>query len=41
MRERVKRLGGTFEIEGEPNQGTTIRVSIPLISGKKAGGMEK
>jgi len=30
MRERVKQLGGTFEIESEPGQGTTIRVVLPV-----------
>jgi signal transduction histidine kinase len=29
MRERVERLGGTFEIESTPGGGTLVRVSIP------------
>jgi len=29
MRERAKYLGGTFNIQGVPDQGTTLRVSIP------------
>lgn len=30
MRERVQLLGGTYQIESVPNQGTTVRVSIPI-----------
>jgi signal transduction histidine kinase len=30
MRERAKRLGGTFEIQGVPGDGTIVRVSIPV-----------
>ncbi len=30
MRERVEMVGGTFEIESAPGQGTTIRARIPL-----------
>lgn len=30
MRERAKRLGGTFTIRGAPGDGTLIRVSIPI-----------
>jgi len=29
MRERVHKLGGTFEIESGPNRGTLLRVTIP------------
>jgi signal transduction histidine kinase len=35
MAERVKRLGGTIEIESQPGAGTTIRSELPL-SGTKA-----
>lgn len=30
IEERVKILGGTFDIESEPGNGTTIRVEVPL-----------
>jgi signal transduction histidine kinase len=30
MRERAKRLGGTFDIQGVPGDGTSVTVSIPL-----------
>jgi len=30
MRERAKLLGGTFEIESKPNEGTTIFVRVPI-----------
>lgn len=33
MRERVEMVGGTFSIESEPGQGTTIRVEIPFTNG--------
>jgi signal transduction histidine kinase len=32
MHERVKHIGGTFEIKGIPDQGTTIKVTIPITS---------
>lgn len=34
MRERVKHIGGSFEIKGKPNQGTMIRVTIPFEKSK-------
>ena len=34
MRERVRLLNGTIAIESKPNGGTTIRVRVPLGSGK-------
>ncbi len=33
MRERAKRLGGTFDIQGAPDKGTLLRVSIPVQQG--------
>ena len=30
MRERVEMVGGTFEVESEPGNGTTIRAQIPF-----------
>jgi len=33
MRERVEMVGGTFSIESEPGQGTTIRAEIPFTNG--------
>ena len=33
MRERTKRLGGNFEIEGVPDDGTIVTVSIPVKPG--------
>jgi len=35
MRERVEMVGGTFSIESEPGQGTSIRVEIPFANGIK------
>jgi signal transduction histidine kinase len=29
MRERVERLGGTWEIDTAPSQGTRIRIVVP------------
>jgi PAS domain S-box-containing protein len=34
MRERAKRLGGTFEIQGVPGDGTILTVSIPVKQSK-------
>jgi signal transduction histidine kinase len=31
MRERAERLAGSFSIEGLPGEGTTIRISLPVI----------
>jgi signal transduction histidine kinase len=30
MRERAELLGGTFQLDGEPQRGTVIRVAIPI-----------
>jgi signal transduction histidine kinase len=35
MRERAEMVGGTFKIESEPGQGTTIHAQIPFINGLK------
>jgi signal transduction histidine kinase len=35
MRERAEMVGGTFEIDSAPGQGTTIHVQIPFINGLK------
>jgi signal transduction histidine kinase len=32
MRERAAELGGTFEIQSSPGNGTSLKVSIPLES---------
>ena len=34
MRERTKRLGGNFDIQGVPDDGTIVTVSIPVKQGK-------
>jgi two-component system sensor histidine kinase UhpB len=31
MKERVEILGGTWEIDSQPRQGTRIRISLPLV----------
>jgi signal transduction histidine kinase len=36
MRERVEMVGGTFCVESEPRQGTTVRVEIPFGPPEKA-----
>jgi signal transduction histidine kinase len=33
MQERVKQLGGIFEIQGNPDQGTIIKVTLPVQKG--------
>lgn len=33
MRERAESIGGTFQIEGAPGQGTRVRVTVPLPKG--------
>ncbi len=35
MRERVEMVGGSFAVESVPDEGTTIRVQIPLKNGAK------
>jgi len=35
MRERVEMVGGTFCVESEPGQGTTVRVEIPFAKVRK------
>jgi signal transduction histidine kinase len=34
MRERAKRLNGSFDIQGAPGNGTMLRVSIPVKQGE-------
>jgi PAS domain S-box-containing protein len=34
VRERARLLGGTAEIQSAPNQGTQIRVALPLVEGQ-------
>ena len=38
MRERVQLLGGSFDVQSAPNQGTVIRASLPLFQPKKVNG---
>jgi glucose-6-phosphate-specific signal transduction histidine kinase len=35
MRERAQELGGVFEIESQPGQGTTVRATLPIVSPKE------
>src|SRR5919199_3286922 len=37
MRERANLLGGTFEIESAPGEGTTVRAAIPLLQASEDG----
>jgi signal transduction histidine kinase len=30
MRERARNVGGQFEVESEPDKGTTIKVKLPI-----------
>jgi signal transduction histidine kinase len=32
MHERVRLLGGEFEIESKPGDGTTVRARLPLMT---------
>ncbi len=36
MRERAEQLGGAVEVESEPNEGTTVVMSIPVTAENKA-----
>ncbi|MCX6928001.1 MAG: histidine kinase [Verrucomicrobia bacterium] len=40
MRERVEMVGGAFNLESTPGQGTTIRVEIPLDKGREEGRLK-
>ena len=37
MRERVERVGGRFQIESSPGQGTTVRIYLPVVEGQDNG----
>ena len=37
MRERVERVGGRFQIESSPGQGTTVRIYLPVVEGQNHG----
>jgi len=37
MRERLEMVGGNFEIESAPGQGTTVTAQIPLGKGARGG----
>jgi signal transduction histidine kinase len=41
MRERAKRIGGVFDIQGVPGEGTTITVTVPIDQMKKREQLEK
>ncbi len=41
MRERAKRLGGTFDIRGVPGDGTLVTVTIPVIQPDTVSGQEE
>jgi signal transduction histidine kinase len=32
MRERAKSIGGTLDIDSAPDQGTTVRFTMPLVA---------
>lgn len=34
IRERIERLGGNFQVVSFPNQGTSVEIRIPLITGR-------
>jgi signal transduction histidine kinase len=36
MSERVEGLGGSFEVESQPGEGTNVRVTVPLGGGTRA-----
>ena len=41
MRERVHMVGGRFNIESKPGQGTTIRAQIPIRNGTRGGRLKR
>lgn len=36
MRERVEMVGGSFNVQSAPGQGTTVAIQIPFITGRKS-----
>lgn len=34
IRERIERLGGNFQVVSFPNQGTSVEIQIPLVTGR-------
>jgi signal transduction histidine kinase len=32
MEERVRHLGGTFEIDSQPGRGTRLNIQLPVVS---------
>jgi signal transduction histidine kinase len=40
MRERAEQLGGTFDIQGHPGEGTTLKVTIPYKTSQTSNDME-
>jgi PAS domain S-box-containing protein len=41
MRERVKQLGGVFNIQSQPGRGTTVIVELPLSPPEKTAGKKR
>jgi signal transduction histidine kinase len=37
MRERTRHLNGTFELDGQPGRGTTVRVAVPFRAREASG----
>ncbi|MGH8328603.1 MAG: ATP-binding protein [Steroidobacteraceae bacterium] len=41
MRERIRQLGGTFNVDSTPGGGTLVRASIPLSYSAPAGDAQR
>ena len=41
MEERVRRLGGEFEVQSEPGNGPLVRVELPLAEAEGMGGLDR